>query len=138
MLHTYREQIEEWGWHFEAASEAEALDKHRKGARNAACKFQVDAVPCILGVDLTAADLEEFIHQLADTHGASAPPPAVVRVLNYKSCRGAIMFGDALLPAECRQLIHQLKQTSLCFQVSWQKCLKAMSVPMLCNTESLF
>ncbi|CAM6018985.1 unnamed protein product [Sphagnum balticum] len=116
MLHTYREQIEEWGWHFEAASEAEALDKHRKGARNAACKFQVDAVPCILGVDLTAADLEEFIHQLADTHGASAPPPAVVRVLNYKSCRGAIMFGDALLPAECRQLIHQLKQTSLCFQ----------------------
>jgi DNA mismatch repair protein MLH3 len=95
-------------------------------------------VPCILGVDLTAADLEEFIHQLADTHGASAPPPAVVRVLNYKSCRGAIMFGDGLLPAECRQLIHQLKQTSLCFQVSWQKCLKAMSVPMFCNTKSLF
>jgi hypothetical protein len=64
MLHTYHEQIEEWGWHFEAASDVEALDKHRKGARNAACKFQVDAVPCILGVDLTAADLEEFIHQV--------------------------------------------------------------------------
>jgi hypothetical protein len=47
MLHTYHEQIEEWGWHVEAASEAEALDKHRKGARNAACKFQVDAV-CLI------------------------------------------------------------------------------------------
>lgn len=30
---------------------------------------------------------------------------------------GAIMFGDPLLPAECRQLVSHLKRTSLCFQV---------------------
>lgn len=31
---------------------------------------------------------------------------------------GAIMFGDALLPSECSLIVEELKQTSLCFQVS--------------------
>lgn len=28
------------------------------------------------------------------------------------------MFGDALLPSECSLIVEELKQTSLCFQVS--------------------
>lgn len=28
------------------------------------------------------------------------------------------MFGDLLLPSECSLIIEELKQTSLCFQVS--------------------
>ncbi|OAE24388.1 hypothetical protein AXG93_4343s1580 [Marchantia polymorpha subsp. ruderalis] len=73
-------------------------------------------VPCILGVMLSGADLMEYLRQLMDTQGSSAPPPAVIRVLNNKACRGAIMFGDTLLPVECTQLVEHLKKTSLCFQ----------------------
>lgn len=31
---------------------------------------------------------------------------------------GAIMFGDPLLPSECALIVDELKETSLCFQVS--------------------
>ncbi|OEL36020.1 DNA mismatch repair protein MLH3, partial [Dichanthelium oligosanthes] len=74
------------------------------------------AVPCILGVNLTGKDLMEFIQQLDETDGSSAMPPAVLRILNFKACRGAIMFGDPLLPSECCLIIKELKATSLCFQ----------------------
>ncbi|KAK9164907.1 hypothetical protein Scep_000098 [Stephania cephalantha] len=103
-----------------------------------------ELVPCILGVNLTEKDLLEFLEQLAETDGSSNMPPSVLRVLNFKSCRGrlkslsasldivlayipahpcfyfralgAIMFGDALLPSECSLIIEELKKTSLCFQ----------------------
>lgn len=74
------------------------------------------AVPCILGVNLTGKDLMDFIQQLDETDGSSAIPPAVLRILNFKACRGAIMFGDPLLPSECCLIIEELKATSLCFQ----------------------
>ncbi|KAK6127564.1 hypothetical protein DH2020_038682 [Rehmannia glutinosa] len=74
------------------------------------------AVPCILDVNLTEIDLQEFLQQLADTDGSSTIPPSVHRVLNNKACRGAIMFGDALLPSECSLIVEELKRTSLCFQ----------------------
>lgn len=61
-------------------------------------------------------DLLEFLQQLADTDGSSTIPQAVLRVLNFKACRGAIMFGDKLLPSECSLIVEELKQTSLCFQ----------------------
>ncbi|CAL5429679.1 unnamed protein product [Camellia sinensis] len=61
-------------------------------------------------------NLLEFLQQLADTDGSSTIPPSVHRVLNSKACRGAIMFGDTLLPSECSLIVEELKQTSLCFQ----------------------
>ncbi|XP_024392916.1 DNA mismatch repair protein MLH3 isoform X3 [Physcomitrium patens] len=116
-LHAYRQQIEDWGWRFCTASDARSLDRTSiRGCDSTTCKLQLSAVPCILGVNLTASDLEEYLQQLGATQGASVPPPAVIRLLNYKSCRGAIMFGDPLLPAQCRQLVSHLKHTSLCFQ----------------------
>ncbi|KAL0304778.1 UNVERIFIED_CONTAM: DNA mismatch repair protein MLH3 [Sesamum angustifolium] len=69
-----------------------------------------------LGVHLTDIDLLEFLQQLADTDGSSTIPPSVHRVLNNKACRGAIMFGDTLLPSECSLIVEELKRTSLCFQ----------------------
>ncbi|WVZ65790.1 hypothetical protein U9M48_015097 [Paspalum notatum var. saurae] len=74
------------------------------------------AVPCILGVNLTGKDLMEFIQQLDESDGSSVIPPAVLHILNFKACRGAIMFGDPLLPSECCLIIEELKATSLCFQ----------------------
>lgn len=60
--------------------------------------------------------LSEYLHQLASTDGTSTPPPAVLRVLASKACRGAIMFGDYLLRSECQQLVEGLKKTALSFQ----------------------
>lgn len=59
--------------------------------------------------------LQVYLHQLADTHGSAVLPPAVVRILNAKACRSAIMFGDPLLPSECAELVSALKATKLCF-----------------------
>ncbi|ONM23354.1 MUTL protein homolog 3 [Zea mays] len=60
-------------------------------------------------------------------------PPAVLRILNFKACRGAIMFGDPLLPSECCLIIEELKATSLCFQCAHGR---PTTVPIL-NIASL-
>ena len=59
--------------------------------------------------------MQVFLHQLGNTGGSSLLPPVVLRILNSKACRSAIMFGDPLLPTECAELIADLKQTQLCF-----------------------
>ncbi len=59
--------------------------------------------------------LQIYLHQLAETQGVALLPPAVIRTLNAKACRSAIMFGDPLLPTECAQLVSLLKATQLCF-----------------------
>ncbi|XP_024544458.1 DNA mismatch repair protein MLH3-like isoform X1 [Selaginella moellendorffii] len=107
-LVSYREKIEYWGWR--------STFVFSQGRSSEICKVVLAAVPCIKGVKLTSKDLLEYLRQLVDTHGSSSAPPAVLRVLNFKACRGAIMFGDFLLPSECEQLVNALKKTSLCFQ----------------------
>ncbi|XP_031093800.1 DNA mismatch repair protein MLH3 isoform X2 [Ipomoea triloba] len=117
LLHDYAEQIQNWGW---------ICNVHSQGSRSFTRDLNIMhkqqaiatllAVPCILGVNLSDVDLLEFLQQLADTDGSSTVPPSVHRVLNNKACRGAIMFGDALLPSECSLIVEELKQTSLCFQ----------------------
>ncbi|KAL3693610.1 hypothetical protein R1sor_007261 [Riccia sorocarpa] len=116
ILQTYREQIESWGWRFRLSARHSTNSTWDVVSVVGSCKVSLSAVPCILGVMLSGEDLIEYLRQLTDTQGSSAPPPAVIRVLNYKACRGAIMFGDVLLPAESRQLVEHLKETSLCFQ----------------------
>ncbi|GJM99480.1 hypothetical protein PR202_ga16579 [Eleusine coracana subsp. coracana] len=84
-------------------------------------------IPVISGETILLVD------QLDETDGSSAIPPAVLRVLNFKACRGAIMFGDALLPSECCLIIEELKETSLCFQCAHGR---PTTVPIL-NIASL-
>lgn len=60
-------------------------------------------------------------------------PPAILRILNYKACRGAIMFGDKLLPSECNLIVEELKHTSLCFQCAHGR---PTTVPLV-NLEAL-
>jgi DNA mismatch repair protein MLH3 len=38
-------------------------------------------------------------------------PPCVARTLHSKACRGAIMFGDALAPRECRELLQVRRES---------------------------
>ncbi|GJN34574.1 hypothetical protein PR202_gb23250 [Eleusine coracana subsp. coracana] len=84
-------------------------------------------IPVISGETILLVD------QLDETDGSSAIPPAVLRVLNFKACRGAIMFGDALLPSECCLIIEELKETSLCLQCAHGR---PTTVPIL-NIASL-
>ncbi|KAK9049220.1 hypothetical protein SSX86_031813, partial [Deinandra increscens subsp. villosa] len=117
LLNNYSEQIQKWGWicNFHAQSSV-SFKKNLNFLNNQPSVATLIAVPCILGVNLTDVDLLEFLQQLADTDGSSVIPPAVLRVLNFKACRGAIMFGDALLPSECSLIVEELKKTSMCFQ----------------------
>ncbi|KAL4577787.1 hypothetical protein LXL04_013901 [Taraxacum kok-saghyz] len=117
LLNSYSEQIKKWGWicNFHAKS-SDSFKKNLNFLHNQPSVATLIAVPCILGVNLTDVHLLEFLKQLADTDGSSIIPPAVLRVLNTKACRGAIMFGDALLPSECSLIVEELKKTSLCFQ----------------------
>ncbi|CAL5373562.1 unnamed protein product [Camellia sinensis] len=109
LLHNYADQIQNWGW---------LCNIRSPGSRNLNLLHwqptivTLNAVSCIVGVNLTDVDLLEFLQQLADTDGSSTIPPSVHRVLNSKACRGC----NTLLPSECSLIVEELKQTSLCFQ----------------------
>ncbi|CAK7355564.1 unnamed protein product [Dovyalis caffra] len=115
LLHNYGEQVREWGWICNIQGSG-TFKKNLNILHQQTTVITLLAVPCVLGVNLSDGDLLEFLQQLADTDGSSTIPPSVLRVLNYKACRGAIMFGDSLLPSECSLIVEELKQTSLCFQ----------------------
>uniref|UniRef100_A0A5B7BWE8 Putative DNA mismatch repair protein MLH3 isoform X1 n=2 Tax=Davidia involucrata TaxID=16924 RepID=A0A5B7BWE8_DAVIN len=117
LLHNYAEQIQNWGWICNIHAQGlRSFKKNLNLLHRRPSTVTLLAVPCILGVNLTDIDLLEFLQQLADTDGSSTIPPSVLRVLNFKACRGAIMFGDPLLPSECSLIVEELKHTSLCFQ----------------------
>ncbi|GMH23998.1 hypothetical protein Nepgr_025841 [Nepenthes gracilis] len=117
LLYNYAEHIQEWGWIFSIhVQDSQSFKKNFNLLNGQLTSITLIAVPCILGVDLSDTDLQEYLEQLADTDGTSTVPPAVLRVLNYKACRGAIMFGDSLLLSECSLLVQELRRTSLCFQ----------------------
>ncbi|CAL5439662.1 unnamed protein product [Camellia sinensis] len=130
LLHNYADQIQNWGW---------LCNIRSLGSRNLNLLHRqptvvtLNAVPCIVGVNLTDVDLLEFLQQLADTNESSTIPPSVHRVLNSKACRGGIMFGDTLLPSECSLIVEELKQTSLCFQCAHGQ---PTTVPLV-NLEAL-
>lgn len=134
LLHSYREQIKDWGWICNIHTQnSESFRRNLDLLNRQQMTIALVAVPCILGVNLNDVDLLEFLQQLADTDGSSTMPPSVVRLLNSKSCRGAIMFGDSLLPSECSLLVEELKHTSLCFQCAHGR---PTTVPLV-NLEAL-
>ncbi|XP_050228464.1 DNA mismatch repair protein MLH3 isoform X2 [Mercurialis annua] len=116
LLQNYGAQIRDWGWICNIQARSGSFKKNLNILHQQPTVVTLLAVPCILGVNLSEEDLLEFLQQLADTDGSSAMPQSVLRVLNFKACRGAIMFGDSLLPSECALIVEELKQTSLCFQ----------------------
>ncbi|MQM04942.1 hypothetical protein Taro_037745 [Colocasia esculenta] len=117
LLQNYGEQIKRWGWICSSHVQCSGpFTKNLNLLKKQSCRIDLLAVPCILGINLTDKDLLEYLEQLADTDGTSTLPPSVIHVLNFKACRGAIMFGDALLPSECSLIVEELKKTSLCFQ----------------------
>ncbi|KAJ4966151.1 hypothetical protein NE237_018000 [Protea cynaroides] len=134
LLHNYAEQIKNWGWICNIHTNvSRSFMKNMNLLNRQSSTITLIAVPCILGVNLTDKDLLEFLEQLAETDGSSTMPPSILRVLNFKACRGAIMFGDSLLPSECSLIVEELKQTSLCFQCAHGR---PTTVPLV-NLEAL-
>ncbi len=67
------------------------------------CEFlTLCTVPLVCEVPLAEQDVRDFVALLADDSltARGARPPAVTRLLNYKACHGAIMFGDELNGSE--------------------------------------
>ncbi|KAJ4837932.1 hypothetical protein Tsubulata_022525 [Turnera subulata] len=117
LLQNYAEQVKDWGWLCNIQAQGSGTFKKNLNILHRQPTVVILlAVPCILGVNLSDEDLLEFLQQLAETDGSSTIPPSVLRVLNFKACRGAIMFGDSLLHSECALIVEELKKTSLCFQ----------------------
>ncbi|XP_049932102.1 DNA mismatch repair protein MLH3 isoform X2 [Nymphaea colorata] len=134
LLQNYTDQIRRWGWICDIHAENMcSFTRNLNILHQQAVKVTLIAVPCILGINLSDKDLLEFLDQLVDTDGSSSIPPAVLRILNYKACRGAIMFGDTLLPSECSLIVDELKRTSLCFQCAHGR---PTTVPLV-NLEAL-
>ncbi|XP_077220026.1 MUTL protein homolog 3 isoform X2 [Tasmannia lanceolata] len=134
LLQNYAEQIKNWGWICNVhAQGSESFTKNLKLLHRRPFTVALVAVPCILGINLSDKDLVEFLEQLSETDGSSSMPPAVLRILNFKACRGAIMFGDSLLPSECSLIVEELRQTSLCFQCAHGR---PTTVPLV-NLEAL-
>lgn len=128
-----------WGWHVELESSFAAGDhlQHTtskivtnyeqkfmesdsgSGGCTGALQTEIKILksPVVLGVKLGLDDLRSFVLELAENGGQISTIPAVFkRVLDFKSCRGAIMFGDYLSPLECRRLVEQLSQCTIPFQ----------------------
>ncbi len=79
-----------------------------------------------------------YLHHLQETCGAGGLPSGVVRVLNSKACRGAIMFGDELgqeqvgrgkqdLLGTLPSMQWQLERSALRTTSSPDKCLEVSS-----------
>lgn len=74
--------------------------------------------PKILNVPMTLPDLLEFSERLCVKSDRSlrTKPPAVIRLLQSKACRGAIMFGDDVSMAMAKSLLSKLSDCELPFQ----------------------
>ncbi|KAI3426507.1 hypothetical protein D9Q98_008872 [Chlorella vulgaris] len=106
LLEAYADRVAAWGWRWQPSSARSDCGSPETLLTHA---------PLLWGIALTTTDLTLYLHQLHDTFGSGALPPAVVRVLNSKACRGAIMFGDRLQHTQCQELLVELAQTQLCF-----------------------
>jgi len=110
LLEAYSSAAASWGWRW-----IPGVPPPGSRARQVSNDVQVTHVPLISHRALTTTDLRLYLHRMAETGGAAGPPEAVIRVMNSRACRSAIMFGDELAPSEAQQLANDLQKTNLCF-----------------------
>src|SRR3989338_6224927 len=103
LLSMYRGHVEYWGWSCSNISSD---------------RISLHSAPMVLGVSLSEPrHLLNFLAAL-DLNGGSAftKPPCILRVLNSKACRSAIMFGDVLTIQQSSDLLENLKSCRTPFQ----------------------
>lgn len=100
-------------WQF-AIAEAEA--GVQDAPPNGDCMWlECTALPVVYGEMLTIADLREVLDGYSD-RGAYCRPRCVQRILNYRACRTAVMFGDSLSRQQQQAILDGLKGCALPFQ----------------------
>lgn len=85
----------------------------------------------ICGVMLNIESARNFVQDLREY--ASKIPRDVDDILNFKACRGAIMFGDELTMEKCQEIVVQLAQCVLPFQCAHGR----PTLSILCTTPNL-
>ena len=120
LLEAYGAAAVAWGWrwteHRNNSNSNSTGGSGNNGRGSGEVLAEVLAVPLIATRALTATDLRLYLHELAETQGSmNVVPSGVVRVLNSRACRSAIMFGDELVPSQCQNLINALQTTQMCF-----------------------
>lgn len=66
-------------------------------------KIQAISGPEFNGIKFKEKELKELL-KFNDI------PPCIQDLINYKSCRSAIMFGDKLSKLECEEILNQLSK----------------------------
>ena len=106
-------ELEEYDGAAEDDDEEEAIVVH------------IHSLPLIFGVRLSPGDLRSFVAELGSgpiVNGANIPahrrpkPAAAMHVINYKACRGAIKFGDAITDEAAVRLVGRLALCMYPFQ----------------------
>ena len=106
-------EFEEYSGTAEDEEEEEAIVVH------------IHSLPLIFGVRLSPGDLRSFVAELGSgpiVNGANIPahrrpkPAAAMHVINYKACRGAIKFGDAITDEAAVRLVGRLALCTYPFQ----------------------
>lgn len=122
--HFQSSHLKPWGWHVEIVSNKKTDYEHRfmpdrdnLNESESSARVKILTSPKVLGVELGIDDIRSFVLELSELRGRILTIPKVFkRILDYKSCRGAIMFGDYLTPLECRELVDKLAKCSTPFQ----------------------
>lgn len=122
VLNQYGDFIKSWGFHFEfVASEPEKMAFKCQNSRYGEdSRILLHSTPKVEKRVANVDDFRDFIHLLVSL-GEIRPhsqfrPPVITRLLHSRACRSAIMFGDRLSLAQCRDLIEDLKNCQLPFQ----------------------
>jgi DNA mismatch repair protein MutL len=100
-LQRHTAELNQWSWRFRASTSSLSVS--------------LLAIPLVCGVELDWDDLHEHLVQLHSRPvlNDSAKqlrrlPAPVHRILNYKSCRSSVMFGDALAESTMRNILRDL------------------------------
>ncbi len=104
LLLQYRDRLRAWGWELRGLDSRDGSDAI------------LEAAPLVLGIELGANAMLEYVEALEATGGGSTlPPPAVGRVLALKACHRAVRFGDALELPQAQAIVDRLGQCRLPF-----------------------
>lgn len=128
ILEAHRENLESWGWKFIRKDRIEEEEKEANAtplsyeqqyvqvvASQPEIKIWLSQVPVIEGVEASLDDFRSFLVDLEESSSRRIRPKCFSRIINYRACRGAIMFGTELSRTQCEEILKGLCKCRLPF-----------------------
>lgn len=117
LLDSYQDMLKTWGWRWQRIDRFDSQPNADENKRQpfGQVALEVTHCPLISGRSLSVTDMRLYLHEISETRASQITPSGVIRVLNSKSCRTAIMFGDELSEYECQHLASSLSNTQMSF-----------------------